>query len=251
MDLILDIGNTRIKWAGADAGEVYAARKAAHCSSVERAFAAVAGALPASVERIVGASVAGPDFEAEIERLAFARWGLRIEWCTTPREQLGLKCGYVDHGRFGVDRWMALLGARRLTRDPVCVVDAGTTVTFDAVDATGQHLGGLIFPGPRMAARALDLGTRGIGPTELSLDPPEGLLLLGHGTEQAVSHAAMLQLAAAVDRAARVVSRGLGSAPLVLVTGGDGAALATWLETEVQYRADLVLEGLAWAVSQS
>ena len=61
----------------------------------------------------------------------------------------------------------------------------------------------------------------------------------------------MLGLAAAVDRAVAVVAEELNAEPLVLVTGGDGQALLPWLESRAQYRAHLVLEGLALIAAQS
>ena len=69
--------------------------------------------------------------------------------------------------------------------------------------------------------------------------------MLGKNTDTAVGHAAMLGVAAALDRAVARVSNALGIAPRVLVTGGDGPHLRAWLETETQLAADLVLEGLA------
>jgi type III pantothenate kinase len=125
------------------------------------------------------------------------------------------------------------------------VIGAGTAVTFDAVDASGQHLGGLIFAGARLVAAALDRSTSDIGATSLSGAPPSGLGLLGKNTDNAVGHAAMLSVAAALDRAVTRVGTELHATPRVLMTGGDGPHLQAWLETETQLAADLVLEGLA------
>jgi pantothenate kinase type III len=69
--------------------------------------------------------------------------------------------------------------------------------------------------------------------------------LLGKSTDAAVGHGAMLGLAAALDRAAATVEAALGTPLTVFLTGGDAARLSGWLETEVELRADLVLEGLA------
>jgi type III pantothenate kinase len=118
-------------------------------------------------------------------------------------------------------------------------------VTFDALDAGGQHLGGLILAGPRLAAAALAQATHDIGATPLAGRPPPGIELLGKSTAEAVGNGAMLAVAAALDRACRTVAVMLGAPPRVLLAGGDAPALAPWLETEAELRADLVLEGLA------
>ena len=80
------------------------------------------------------------------------------------------------------------------------------------------------------------------------LPPPavaHGLDLLGRNTDAAVGHGAWLALAAALDRAVATVAGALGAMPVVYLTGGDADALRGWLESRVELRADLVLEGLA------
>jgi type III pantothenate kinase len=251
MTIVIDIGNTRIKWARVAGGQMLAQGHAVHSGSPERALEAMAAAAVDPAQRIVAASVAGGSFAQRLDQLALQRWGVAIEWVEPAAEQFGLRCGYADCRRLGVDRWVAMVGARQSLAGAFSVVDAGTTVTFDAVDADGQHLGGLIMPGPHMIAHALNIGTRGIGAVDIEIaPPPTGLDLLGHSTAEAVSHAAMLQVAAAIDRAVAIVATALSEPPVVVLTGGDGPALARWLETETQYRADLVLEGLAFMVSQ-
>jgi type III pantothenate kinase len=262
--VIVDIGNTRIKWARAETGRVAAPDAAAHEGKPERAFAALEAGLewlvraPSATapqagvpESLVAVSVCDAEFRARFNELARARWSIEVRWVQSAASGFGVRCGYRDYRRLGVDRWVALIAARQLGRSGVCIVDAGTTVTFDAMDADGVHLGGLIMPGPRLAAQALDAGTAGIGPTPLRLERPTGLALLGRSTEEAVSHAALLAVAAAVDRAVSVVAGAWGAPPRVLLTGGDAPELAAWLECAPHYRPDLVLEGLAFIVSQS
>jgi type III pantothenate kinase len=156
-----------------------------------------------------------------------------------------VRCAYSDPARLGVDRWVAVLAAFHAARGAACVLSAGTAVTFDAVDAAGRHLGGLILAGPRLAADALERHTSNIGATAPAGAAPSGLGLLGKSTDTAVAHGTMLALAAALDRAVRTVDAALGVRSKVYVTGGDGPQLRAWLETEAELRADLVLEGLS------
>jgi type III pantothenate kinase len=146
----------------------------------------------------------------------------------------------------GVDRWLAMLAARAETRGPVCVIQAGTAVTFDAVDAAGRHLGGLIIPGLRLMAEALERNTGRIGPTAGDIAHARGLGMLGVSTDEGVGKGALLAIAAALDRAVAAVGAALGVAPTVLSTGGDAERLEAWLETPVRFSADLVLAGLAY-----
>ncbi len=160
-------------------------------------------------------------------------------------EQFGVRCAYADPSRLGIDRWIAVLAAHHLAAGAACVIDAGTAATFDAVDAQGRHLGGLIMPGPQLLAAALDRNTSNIGATLAAAVAPSGLDLLGKSTDAAVGNGAMLALAGALDRAVDAVETALAERSTVYLTGGDAPALRGWLETEVELRADLVLEGLA------
>lgn len=245
MQLLVDIGNSRIKWALWDGGRASAHGSAAHRDDLDGALAALTNALPRGVTRVLTSNVAGSEAARRLTAAIRAHFGVDPEFVAVAAEQFGVTCGYSDPSRLGVDRWLAVLAARQSTADPACVISAGTAVTFDAVDAGGRHLGGLIFAGARLAADALDAQTSGIGATPLATEPPAGLALLGRNTGAAVGHGAMLALAAACDRAVRTVADALGARPTVYITGGDAAALARWLETPTVLRADLVLEGLA------
>jgi type III pantothenate kinase len=244
MQVVIDIGNTRIKWALLKSGGLAAQDSAVHRGELEAAFATVVAALPNNVTRAVVANVAGAALGARL-RETLERRGVTVDFVATTAKRCGVRCAYTDPNRLGVDRWLAVLAAYGLARGAACVVSAGTAVTFDAVDAGGQHLGGLILPGARLMAAALDRETSNIGTTPPAQVAPRGLDLLGRDTAQAVGHGTMLALAAAVDRAAARVAAALGTRPPVYLTGGDAPALQPWLETPVDLRADLVLEGLA------
>lgn len=250
MTIVIDIGNTRIKWGLARSGRLGATGSELHIESMDRALDALAAALPESVDDVLVSNVMG---ETVASRLADRlREGFRIKprFVTTAAEGLGVRCGYTEPAQLGVDRWVAMIAARQLAAGPVCVIDAGTAVTFDAVDAGGRHVGGLILAGPRIIANALDRGTEGIGATAAADTRPQGLDLLGTATDAAVGRGAMLSLAAALDAAVAAVAAELGAAPMVLLTGGDAELVRAWLETKAESRPDLVLEGLAYMASQ-
>jgi type III pantothenate kinase len=243
MILLIDVGNTRIKWATLSAGKLVRRGSAVHRDSLDAAVAALAAELPAR-SRVIAANVAGERMAAHLATLVAQRPGTSLTFVATAAEQFGVRCAYEEPGRLGVDRWVAVLAAYHAARGAACAIDAGTAVTFDAVDSMGTHLGGLIFPGARLLAAALDRNTSNIGDTAAAPAVARGLELLGRSTDAAVGHAAWLALSAALDRAVATVERALGAQPAVYLTGGDAEALRGWLETRVELRADLVLEGL-------
>jgi type III pantothenate kinase len=243
MTVLVDIGNTRIKWATLADGGLVRHGSAVHRDALDESVAKLAAELPPR-PRIIASNVAGAPLAERLAALVATRPGATLELVATSAERFGVRCGYAEPSRLGIDRWVAVLAAYHAARGAACAIDAGTAVTFDAVDASGTHLGGLIFPSARLIATTLDRNTSNIGRTGAAPRVARGLDLLGRNTDAAVGHAAWLALAAALDRAVATVARALGTRPVVYLTGGDAEALRDWLESRVELRADLVLEGL-------
>ena len=244
MILVVDIGNARIKWACVTRHGLADRGEAAHGRVPGAALEALDEAAPAGPDRVVAVNVAGEGMASSLSKYVNRRWNVQCEFVATAQEGHGVRCAYLDPSRMGADRWVALIAGFRLAGGPACVIDAGTAVTLDAVDAGGRHLGGLILAGPRVIATALDRQTSGIGETRDCSRPGQGSALLGSSTDEAVAKGAMLGLAGALDRAMAAVAGELGRQPAVYLTGGDADRLSPWLETRSERRPHLVLEGL-------
>lgn len=241
--LAIDCGNTRIKWARFEGGRKLATGSANLCD--DNVWTVLGEALTDGIDRVLVANVAGAGVAAGIAAAVSSALGILPEFVDVIPKGFGVECAYRDTATFGVDRWLAMIAGRRCLAGPFAVVGAGTAVTFDAVDAEGRHLGGLILPGDRMMIEALAAGTRNIGAVARAQAPADGLELLGRSTDEAVGRGCRLALAAAIDRAMAVVAGAVAAEPALLVTGGDAAGLAAWLESSAEVRPDLVLEGLA------
>ena len=186
---------------------------------------------------IWASSVAAPGVNDAVRQWA-AGSGLPVpRFVATQREQCGVRCAYTDPSRLGVDRWMVVLAAASTGRNAV-IVDAGTACTVDAVTADGQHLGGLILPGIRLARQALNQRTQ-FDADDVATDP---LPVLGDDTNPAVTLGAVQALLGAIDRV--VQGLGWGEACDRLLTGGEAAVLAPHLGAGWAQRPTLVLEGL-------
>jgi type III pantothenate kinase len=140
---------------------------------------------------------------------------------------------------------MGVLADKKIARGGACFIEGGTAANFDAVVARGQHLGVLTHPGTRLLASSLDRNTDAIGATRAPGARPRGIDLLGKNTDEAVANGAMLALTGALERAIAAVEDSLDERPKVYLTGGDADVLQCWLESDVDLRRDLVLEGLA------
>lgn len=151
--LVIDSGNSRVKWALA--GEREWLRRGAAEQGGD-ALAVAFAALPAP-RRIVASNVAG-EAAAQRIRAACAAWTPPVEFIAARAGQCGVRNGYERPAQLGSDRWAALVAAWRHERVACLVVNCGTAITVDALSNEGAFLGGLILPGLDMMRRSLAAG---------------------------------------------------------------------------------------------
>ncbi|MEH6471321.1 MAG: type III pantothenate kinase [Halopseudomonas sp.] len=239
MILDIDVGNTRLKWRhGSQQGFVNTA--GLESSVLQHAWS---GLMRPQRVRLV--SVAGADIDRVVSDFCQQQWRVAAEQALTQAAQAGITNSYSTYQTMGADRWLAMLAGFNRTEGGCCVVDCGSAVTVDYVDAQGRHLGGYIAPGVRLMRKGLLSNTR-------QIDLPEEVRSRfdtrpGTSTAEAVGHGIELMMAALAQRVVRDCRTMLGEASSLLVTGGDGerfldsAGAGEWC-------ADLVLDGLAWAL---
>lgn len=163
MKLLIDIGNSRIKWLyGHDVPGIVEA-VSYKTNWQERLFRAF-HLMPAP--NLIGlSSVNQQSIEEEIIVLVDRLWQKPVKIFHAQKHTNGsLTVGYEDPTQLGTDRYLAMLGARSLCQDPLCVVGCGTAITLDAVDGQGRHLGGFILPGIRLMENALLNNTQKLSP---------------------------------------------------------------------------------------
>jgi type III pantothenate kinase len=192
------------------------------------------------------ASVADPAL-ADALAATLTNAGAVVHRAATLASAHGLRNAYPQPAQMGVDRWLALLGAWRRYRQACCVVDAGTAVTLDVVDDSGQHLGGYIVPGPALMRRALLAGTGRIAAAAALPVPGGSGQRWGRDTEACIALGSGRALACLVADSVKALARGAARPPVLVVTGGDAADLLVTLDTAAEHRPQLVLEGLAGA----
>ncbi len=244
MILLVDIGNSRMKWALRTESE-WRMQGAATYKDAElgEVFSANWAALPVP-QRVLVANVAGKNMAAALRTWVKSAWGLEAELLIPRRKACGVTNAYVEPQRLGADRWAALIGARRAVSGNVCVVDCGTAVTLDALDTKGQHLGGLIIPGLAMMRQALIQNTDGI--PEQTVLPGDGKVsVLARDTQGAVNGGALYTLIAVIDRVTADLAADLQTPLTRVICGGDAKRLLPLLAGSYRHEPDLVLHGLA------
>lgn len=150
--------------------------------------------------------------------------------------------------RVGMDRLAAAVAANHLRRKgaPAIVVDAGTAITVDAVDADGAFLGGTILPGFRMTAKALATDTDLLPFADATFQgmPPD---VIGNSTVAAIRSGIFWGATGAIRELVTRIGESLGGQPQVFVTGGDAEMLTHFMPGEAVFVPELVLAGIAWA----
>ncbi len=246
--LLFDVGNTRLKWGVLDNDRIVRSGNIDRDKLKKQGFAALTTRLPTNVDHVLVCNVAGPAFATRLAGVIGMHCDADVHFARSEKEACGVKNAYPQPRKLGVDRWVALLGARAETRAAVCVVDAGTAVTIDAMDKTGQHLGGQIIPGPGLMSVALSNETSDIGsPRRIARDPGAGMGLFARNTGDAVQSGTLSAVCGAIERAARAM-RSAGLRPKIVLTGGDASRILKQLDGKVLHRPHLVLQGLVHMV---
>jgi type III pantothenate kinase len=241
--LLVDIGNTRIKWAILTDGRIGRQHAAAHAGWTARDFERAVFGRAARIEQVLVASVAGEKLERMFASAARRRLGVVPRFIRSARRLGGVTTRYTDPWRLGVDRLVAVIGAVQLAAGrPALIVDIGTAMTLDLVDAGGVHRGGAIVPGPQLMVSSLLRDTSGIG--RRARGAGGGRSLFARNTLAAIEQGARVAAAAVIDRAAADARAVVGPAR-VLVTGGAAESLRALVRTRHRLVPDLVLRGLA------
>lgn len=232
--LCIDSGNSRIKW-GLATGDGWLARGAlAHDAVAQLAQALQDHPVPA---RVLIANVAGAQALAAIH-VALAELTLAPDSVIEVRAEAmraGVRNGYREPGRLGVDRWCALIAARAQVSGPALVVMVGTATTVDTLAADGLFRGGLILPGIDLMRRSLARDTAGLPFADGRHQPwPQC-------TDDAIVTGILEAQAGAIERAWRRLD---DPAAPCLLSGGAAGRLAGLLDLPVLAVEDLPLEGL-------
>lgn len=231
--LLLDVGNSRCKWALVQDGRWLHQGVVGNTEWVvlQHAFAALP--VPA---RILASNVAG-EAMAQCMRTVCNRWACPVEFVTARAWQCGVRNGYEQPERLGSDRWAALIAAWRHVRGACLVVNCGTATTIDALSAQGEFLGGLILPGVSLMQHSLATNTA-------QLDAEQGVLRdFPRNTADAI-HSGMLRATLGAVRHQFGLLQARGGPVHCLLGGGAVDVVRPHLDLPAERMDNLVLQGL-------
>ncbi|WP_027793339.1 type III pantothenate kinase [Paraburkholderia acidipaludis] len=268
--LLIDAGNSRIKWAIADAAGPRTHAGAANHDSLFDGKPELPGwsALPAPASAWIS-NVAGDRVGQRIDALIEARWpGLPRTVIRSSAQQCGVTNGYATPGSLGSDRWAGLIGARAaFPGEPLLIATFGTATTLEALRADGRFVGGLIAPGWTLMMRSLGEHTAQL--PVLDASSARGLIggvaddaksgadaapagpFFAADTRRSISAGCALAQAALIERAWADLQREWKEPVRLVVSGGAAAEVTAALKVPHTRHDALVLAGLALIAAQS
>ncbi len=242
--LEIDAGNSRIKWRvqGYAAGQkkqlakgVFVAARQPEdlAADLDRLLASLADM---AIDKVLVSNVRGKTFAAELEACCKRQLDTDPVFAKIENHQNGVSSSYTEPGRMGIDRWLAMQSVYAGNRAAACIVDCGSAMTIDLLNADGQHGGGFIVPGLTLLQSSLHSST-----AELPFQAAQHYAIEpGASTSQAIQHGAINMQLGMLQR----VYRNWATQRQWYLCGGDAELLASFIEWPCSLQPDLVLDGL-------
>jgi type III pantothenate kinase len=243
--LLIDMGNSYLKWTlASDAGDVSKVNSIPLGSVSEYSWDSCE--RPA---RILVSCVSSPNHKQALIASIKNKWQRVPQFLSSPAQGVGVSNAYSEPSRLGSDRWAAMVAAYHIAQMAVLVVDAGTALTVDAIDAKGTHLGGLISPGLQLSRSILDTGTQ-INIDYAQMDTSNRFF--GTSTEAGIIAGTTYAADGLIERAFNELSAITDSGETrCILTGGDAVQLEKTLQCPCALEPALVLKGLALIATAS
>lgn len=246
MKLLIDIGNTNIKWACIESGKLgdsqsFTRKKTGIKSSLNTQWKSLS-----NVTAIFVSNVAGDKIEQQLTEWTEKQWQLTPKFIRSEHKRFGVTNSYAEPEKLGVDRWLALIAARQHARSATCVIDCGTAITIDVVTKYGQHQGGMILPGLSLMREALIANTSDIKDVHEESD----FITLATNTFSAIQSGTLYTVTASLERLIDDLTEQYNKRIRFIITGGDAELILPLLPTSIAHYPDVVLKGLAYYARQ-
>lgn len=248
MLLLIDAGNTRVKWAlvpNRSQGEAALGRWSAS-GMVEHAQARQLGDAwrGHNIVRVLISNVAGQAMRDTLEQALLGVLGLRpvpLAWFASVADLAGVRNRYRNPTQLGCDRFASAIGAHALfPGEALIVATSGTATTIDAITADGDFLGGMILPGLGLMAGSLAKNTAQLPQVAADMDVTGPF---ADHTDAAIVSGCLAAQAGAIERAVAAHARQQGRVRCIM-SGGAAALIAPHLSVAHDRVDNLVLIGL-------
>ena len=229
MTILIDIGNTAVKWQLREPEQTSDTGRG-DVSQLMRWLESL-GNLPR--QQVAVSCVRDDEFAGELRDALFHLGCSSVDFAESSATHAGVTNAYASPSSLGVDRWLAVLALKSRGHESGIVVDVGTACTIDVLESN-RHVGGFILPGPKLACEALVANTDKI---RYSTEPPAALEP-GGDTGACVVSGAWLTIVGAVKE----IAKRYPHCPLFLAGGAAPTLIDLGVEGELV--TDLVFDGL-------
>lgn len=235
LSLLVDLGNSRLKWAWAENRQIVTVPPLDNEYLNPATLRNLWQPLP-KPDVLVVSCVSAWHLEESLHQVAKELWPtVNIISVTSQAYAFEVKNAYPQPEKLGVDRWLSLIAARKAYGGAVCVVDCGTAITIDLLDVEGCHQGGFIAPGLTLMKKSLVQGTHALQFNELTqaVGP-------ANNTDAAIYSGTLAACCGLIEHVLFTQSQQYS----LILTGGDAALIADHLAVPLILDHDLVLRGL-------
>ena len=243
MNLLIDLGNSRLKWAtshGRQIGAVHAINN----PEINKESLLNSWQTIDQPENIAIACVTKRESLSLVLLIIEQLWANSLVIIVNSvANGYGVTNAYQHPEKLGVDRWLALIATHYYyPTTAACIVDCGTAITIDLLEASGEHLGGVICPGLTLMKQALSQGTESLpfNNTHYPLKP-------ANFTEAGIYSGTLFAVVGLINQ----LSKQQSTQPTIILTGGDANLIANYLPVNVIIDVNLVFKGLAIVIENT
>jgi type III pantothenate kinase len=239
MNVLIDIGNTRIKWCVEENGRLSKAQ------AIEYKQADITTEIQYhwfkldTPNFLAVSSVGAKHVSKQIIEIAKKIWPkINVFVAKSSVCCCSVTNAYQQPEKLGIDRWLGLIALHHYYPGNSCIVDCGTAITIDLIDEQGQHLGGVISPGLQLMRQSLCQGAEDLLSISILQDDSQGL---SNNTESAIYAGTLYAVAGLIEK----VKNDCHLDGTIVLTGGDAKLLTEYLDFKLIVDPDFVLKGLS------
>lgn len=238
MVILMDAGNSRIKWCWLTEKGLGTVnyRSYEELGKVDTLTALLSEQKP---DQLVAVHVLGDKFDDTI-RLTSQTLDIDYHIVRSLADAYGVKNAYDKPAQLGADRFVALAGAHHHYKNrAVIVIDCGTAVTIDGISSSGQHIGGVIIPGLQLWADTLINNTEMLHASDTLASE-----VFATNTKDGINSGRLLGLSGAINNICDVMENNMQAPIKRVLCGGDSPTLSALMPDSYELMPDLVLHGL-------
>ena len=253
--LLIDAGNTRIKWALArsdsfNLNDAWIKSGYFDHDGIQEHVLSQTSPTTNPIKKIICSSVIGKEKTNQLKHVLS-----KLYPTATWHEMVGnsalslISTRYKDPEKLGADRRAMIVGAAELFPNRnILIICTGTATTIDLLSLKKEHLGGLILPGMALMSHSLHTGTAKL-PDVFLTPTPLSSLSLGTDTPSAIYNGILASQLGAIELGKLMAHQQHIQLDMLLIDGGNAEILMNAYQGSEQmiFASNLVLKGLlAW-----